>query len=138
MSVQEKSRFECGICFDIIAPEERQATTCAHLFHRACLEKWFAEKRSCPQCQTEQPNPDSPRRFSILLPETPPPAENPWRRLEEMAQDAVFSADSPRCVGERPVAELDPDLIDDLLRQTLEMVTRNRRLKERIERFSSH
>lgn len=42
---------ECRICFDAIDEEELQVLPCAHVYHRACIARWFEESRSCPQCR---------------------------------------------------------------------------------------
>lgn len=48
---------ECPICYGTLYPNNTIRTTCAHSFHRECLEKWvFAQNQndpSCPMCRTE-------------------------------------------------------------------------------------
>lgn len=29
-------------------------TPCNHVFHSFCLEKWFAEKKECPTCRSQE------------------------------------------------------------------------------------
>lgn len=43
---------ECSICMcDMEPDEEIFELDCGHLFHKACLDRWFAEKTTCPQCK---------------------------------------------------------------------------------------
>ena len=45
---------ECAVCLCAYAPGERLARlpACAHLFHRACIERWLCTSRECPKCRT--------------------------------------------------------------------------------------
>ena len=45
---------ECVVCLCEYAPGEPLARlpTCAHLFHRACIERWLCMSRECPKCRT--------------------------------------------------------------------------------------
>ena len=50
---QKPSRQEqCVICQETIGCAGGERLPCAHVFHRACLERWLAEKRWCPVCRT--------------------------------------------------------------------------------------
>ena len=42
------------MCLCAYAPGERLARlpACAHLFHRACIERWLCTSRECPKCRT--------------------------------------------------------------------------------------
>lgn len=50
LAAEEK---ECVVCW---AGYEVGASVCelrcAHIFHRACIQKWMAVKRLCPLCRT--------------------------------------------------------------------------------------
>ena len=49
---QKPSRQEqCVICQETIG-SAGERLPCAHVFHRACLERWLAEKQWCPVCRT--------------------------------------------------------------------------------------
>ena len=42
---------QCVICQETIRSGD-QRLPCAHVFHRACLQRWLPEHRSCPVCRT--------------------------------------------------------------------------------------
>ena len=42
---------QCVICQEPIRGGD-QRLPCAHVFHRACLQRWLPEHRSCPVCRT--------------------------------------------------------------------------------------
>ena len=42
---------QCVICQEAIRGGD-QRLPCAHVFHRACLQRWLPEHRSCPVCRT--------------------------------------------------------------------------------------
>jgi hypothetical protein len=45
----------CAICLDNMKGEpigkKVTHTTCAHYFHKACLDKWFEKHTTCPSCR---------------------------------------------------------------------------------------
>ena len=45
---------ECAVCLCEFVPGELLARlpACAHLFHRACVERWLCTSRECPKCRT--------------------------------------------------------------------------------------
>jgi hypothetical protein len=45
---------ECAVCLREFVPGEQLARlpACAHLFHRACVERWLCTSRECPKCRT--------------------------------------------------------------------------------------
>jgi hypothetical protein len=44
---------DCPICYEgILDSKDAKVTSCKHLFHRECLEKWTCEKSTCPMCRT--------------------------------------------------------------------------------------
>ena len=45
---------ECAVCLCEFVPGETLARlpACAHLFHRACVERWLCTSRECPKCRT--------------------------------------------------------------------------------------
>ena len=45
---------ECAVCLSEFVPGELLARlpACAHLFHRACVERWLCTSRECPKCRT--------------------------------------------------------------------------------------
>ena len=43
----------CPICYENFNPDSLVVvTTCSHLFHYDCLEKWLSRKDKCPLCRT--------------------------------------------------------------------------------------
>jgi hypothetical protein len=38
---------------EAISKSDREETSCKHVFHKACLERWKAEKNTCPMCRHE-------------------------------------------------------------------------------------
>lgn len=45
---------ECSICIDYILESDKKITSCNHIFHKECLDKWLTLNRKCPYCRTEQ------------------------------------------------------------------------------------
>lgn len=42
---------ECAVCLDGYDKDnEIRETSCGHMFHAACVDRWFARNRSCPMC----------------------------------------------------------------------------------------
>ncbi len=49
---------ECSICLELMVevwnePAKACITKCGHIFHYACIEKWFGIIKECPYCQTD-------------------------------------------------------------------------------------
>lgn len=50
---------ECTICrcemerCGATGTSDTMKLTCEHIYHRGCLERWFKQKRKCPQCQAQ-------------------------------------------------------------------------------------
>ncbi len=42
---------ECPICHEI-NNKELFTTSCNHVFHKKCIDKWFKLKSTCPCCRT--------------------------------------------------------------------------------------
>jgi len=51
----QAAQLSCPICFEDMLMETRQATTCMHIFHRACLTRALQINNRCPSCRREQP-----------------------------------------------------------------------------------
>lgn len=47
---QEIPSLLCSICLDEIDETNKIETTCNHLFHKNCLDKW--ERNTCPNCRS--------------------------------------------------------------------------------------
>ena len=47
------SKNVCVICIDDYKSDNliREIKTCKHLFHVKCIDKWFEENHSCPECR---------------------------------------------------------------------------------------
>ena len=45
---------KCSICIDYILESDKKITSCNHIFHTECLDKWLTLNRKCPYCRTEQ------------------------------------------------------------------------------------
>ena len=44
----------CAICIDgYKVGEVVTVLTCGHIFHKACIEPWLLEKRTCPMCKCD-------------------------------------------------------------------------------------
>ncbi|TNN21869.1 E3 ubiquitin-protein ligase RNF128 [Liparis tanakae] len=44
----------CAVCIEgYAAGEAVTVLTCAHLFHRACVEPWLLRQRTCPMCKSD-------------------------------------------------------------------------------------
>ena len=45
---------ECPVCREAMTTaSETVELTCKHRFHKACIEPWFQENRTCPVCRVE-------------------------------------------------------------------------------------
>lgn len=43
---------ECSICYEMVDSESTHTLPCGHPFHDACIQAWFARRRSsCPLCR---------------------------------------------------------------------------------------
>ncbi|KAM7405879.1 hypothetical protein PAMP_000296 [Pampus punctatissimus] len=46
--------YMCAVCIDAYKPGEVVTVlTCDHIFHKACIEPWLLEKRTCPMCKCD-------------------------------------------------------------------------------------
>lgn len=44
----------CAVCIESYKPEEVVTVlTCDHIFHKACIEPWLLERRTCPMCKCD-------------------------------------------------------------------------------------
>ena len=43
---------ECTVCTEPIRVPGASLTRCGHVFHTACIERWFSTKPECPLCKT--------------------------------------------------------------------------------------
>ena len=51
LDAQGKEGIDCAICQEpTLGEKEVLKSYCAHLFHKACLEKWFMSSPTCPVC----------------------------------------------------------------------------------------
>lgn len=48
-----KPKEQCPICYENISPKSKTTTSCKHVFHRACLDRWTEENSTCPICRHE-------------------------------------------------------------------------------------
>ena len=48
-----KPKEQCPICYENISPKSKTTTSCKHVFHHACLERWTEENSTCPLCRHE-------------------------------------------------------------------------------------
>jgi len=63
-----KDLSECPICYEKITKGTSTITSCKHVFHRGCLQRWTEEKSTCPMCR------ENIRPTSGVLRPMPPPA----------------------------------------------------------------
>ena len=59
---------ECVICLESL-PANFNRTTCDHLFHEQCIERWLSQHTTCPVCRASIPSrsKDISIVFSIFL-----------------------------------------------------------------------
>ena len=43
----------CSICREPMAIPTAKISSCGHIYHRSCLEKWIKIKNNCPMCRCE-------------------------------------------------------------------------------------
>ncbi len=48
---------ECGICIEHIIDKDKYITSCNHIFHKECINKWLQLNNKCPYCRTELTTP---------------------------------------------------------------------------------
>ena len=42
----------CSVCMEEIHASNIRVLACAHIFHSTCINRWFLEQRTCPECRT--------------------------------------------------------------------------------------
>ena len=42
---------ECPICYEAVSAKTHIKTSCNHVFHRTCLQRWTRDHNSCPLCR---------------------------------------------------------------------------------------
>ena len=42
---------ECPICYEAVSAKTQIKTSCNHVFHRTCLQRWTRDHNSCPLCR---------------------------------------------------------------------------------------
>lgn len=42
---------ECTICLSALSNEQTRQTTCGHMFHKNCIERWMLYSTMCPVCR---------------------------------------------------------------------------------------
>ena len=98
---------QCVICQETIRGGD-QRLSCAHVFHRACLQRWLPEHRSCPVCRT----PVSAAEQSAAAPARPTergrddPNAALYARLQAQHEEHNAEAERARRDAERARAEL--------------------------------
>ncbi|KAL5259518.1 hypothetical protein ACHWQZ_G009835 [Mnemiopsis leidyi] len=56
----------CVICLETLTVGEVHISNCAHRFHKACVDLWFATRNfTCPTCRTVQSNVNSNNNFDV-------------------------------------------------------------------------
>ncbi|XP_061596105.1 E3 ubiquitin-protein ligase RNF128a isoform X2 [Cololabis saira] len=46
--------YMCAVCIESYKPSEVVTVlTCNHIFHKACIEPWLLERRTCPMCKCD-------------------------------------------------------------------------------------
>lgn len=43
---------DCPICLNKIGKKTKKKTSCNHIYHHYCLDKWLIENDNCPMCRT--------------------------------------------------------------------------------------
>lgn len=43
----------CSICMETIMRRDVRCLPCAHVFHRACIRRWFQQSTMCPVCRMD-------------------------------------------------------------------------------------
>ncbi|MDA7838809.1 hypothetical protein N9A45_00580 [bacterium] len=43
----------CSVCMEKIMRPDVHCLPCAHVFHRACIRRWFQQSTSCPVCRMD-------------------------------------------------------------------------------------
>lgn len=70
MIVDENNCNTCSICIEHILESDKMNTSCNHIFHKECLEKWLKINNQCPYCRTMQykTNTDNPYNLTFNHP----------------------------------------------------------------------
>lgn len=43
----------CPICMESIMSNDIRCLPCAHVYHNGCIQRWFQQSTSCPECRME-------------------------------------------------------------------------------------
>ena len=61
---------DCMICCEPLTVPGASITKCGHVFHTACIGKWFEQKALCPLCKTRAAEPGFTRTLKAPTPLT--------------------------------------------------------------------
>ncbi|XP_062709790.1 uncharacterized protein LOC134288572 [Aedes albopictus] len=57
---------DCVICMEAIV-DQGKFLECAHEFHEACIDQWFAFKETCPMCRYDHAEPSNKQNTSSAV-----------------------------------------------------------------------
>lgn len=46
-------QYDCSICQEVGEMSDLVQTPCGHIFHRACIQRWFMRHNNCPNCRCD-------------------------------------------------------------------------------------
>ena len=75
---------DCIICSEPLSVPGASLTKCGHVFHTACIERWFEQKALCPLCKTKA----SGEGFTRALLAPAPLSEDEIGRMRSLAASA--------------------------------------------------
>ncbi|KAJ7994809.1 hypothetical protein DPEC_G00253320 [Dallia pectoralis] len=109
METQSDS-YSCAVCIESYRPGDVVSVlTCGHLFHKACIEPWLLDKRTCPMCKADilkalgVDGPEGEEETSV--PSCPPPDVTVFTVSRGLAEGSLFEVplnDDPAQTLNRP------------------------------------
>jgi hypothetical protein len=57
----------CPICTDGLATQDSVLTSCGHVYHQACLARWWRQGGDCPLCRTPLPEDETVGPETVVL-----------------------------------------------------------------------
>ena len=76
--------WDCTICSEPLAVPGASLTKCGHVFHTACIERWFEQKLTCPLCKSKA----HANGFTRLLRAPAPLGDDELTRMQELSSAA--------------------------------------------------
>lgn len=107
---EDKYGLECAICLLEFEEEHillRLLTTCYHVFHQECIDRWLESNKTCPVCRRNL-DPNAPENIKELIIEVIQENGHENRDQTSTSNDVLLSRQSSSSNNERKIETL-PD-----------------------------